>query len=975
MVVANCSAADVEPPSRPLNLTLTAKTATSISLAWDVSADDSGVTGYEVLRDGLTAGTAPTNGFVCTGLTENRKCTFRVRARDAAGNLSDLSNALLATPQAGVTQVKPELVRTQFHALVLNYNPRVLIDGSYVRVDERYGHRSVDQLVEQYIRLMRLASGGQVVWSVSDRYDLDEFPAPANAAQPAYTADNFQTLRDQGYDYWNNPNPSGPAYLEIIRDARFEIRRKVNAGEVDAIWVFGPPGTGFWETAMAGPTAIYVNGGPIPTTELTRNVVFYGFGKEGHQGVGFMCENTGHMTEVIIRDNIAPNWPRNRSTRSFTTLNLDNPGRQLVTRAVNDWSCFTQTEAAAWDASLVAPGDSQLGFSHFPSTALFNYNWSTVRFDLGNTGDFRFYDGGWSGGNLELHAPLGDGAKALLFDGMGMSDNLGDYHPPRAFSEADVEWTVRAERASSEAHAGFLFRVSRCQAGLNQVKGCYVGISPGRDKVILARLDNGLTTLAEASLAIETNVTYRLRLEARGPQLKVFVNGALTPLLTATDTENATGAFGFAAYSTEAHFGDLGIVAHTQSHADNWYRYPANPGLTRDLSPLDWNGDRDVAMDGFYAWWYEHLPKNGGGHYATNVAGGTGSLLLNTWWPYIFDINRFKTTCPFPDIVFPPEDVTPPAAPASVAALALGASKIGLSWAEAADNVGVTRYAVYRDGVLLRQSALPYLIDTRLAPNTSHTYLVKSCDGSGNTSTTGAEVRVATLPKDSQGAVLNGGFEVEPLSCGWSTEAFVPSAAVFTWEPVGTGRKGGRCVSISSTRFNDARWMQTLTGLTPGATYWLSGWIKGEDVTCEPGKNLGANLCLMGGWDHAPDGLVGTFDWRQVSFRFTAPPSGTVTIGCRLGFWGNTTSGKIWLDDVAVTQPTEVRLDAPQFLPDGMLQFLLLAGPGSTYRIDASADLESWEELLSVQAAHPVTEVVDPSLPRLAARFYRAVRP
>ncbi|KAB2660590.1 MAG: hypothetical protein DVB31_13810, partial [Verrucomicrobia bacterium] len=690
-----CHAADLGRPTRPLNLTLTAKTATTVTLAWDPSTDDVGVVGYEVLRDGSPVGMAPANGFVATGLTPDRKYTFRVRARDAAGNGSDASNAVLATPMAGAGTVEPVRVRTQFHALVLNYDPMVVADGVRVRAATRFGYRSVDQLVAQYIRLMRLASGGQVEWSVSDRYDLDGFPAPADLGQPTFTAENYVGLRATGYDYWNNPSPRGPDYLGIINDARFEIRRKVNAGEVDAIWVFAPPGTGFWETAMAGPTAFYINGGPIITPELTRNVVFYGFGKEGHQGVGFMCENTGHMTEVLIRDRIAPDWPRNRSTRSFATLNLDNPNRLLVTRAVNEWSYFTQTEATAWDPSLVAPGNSQVGFSHFPPTALSNYDWSTVTYNLENAGGFRVYDGSWSAGNREFHAPYGAGVKALLFDGFGMSDNLGGYQPPAAFSDADVEWTARVTRGEADAHAGFLFRVSRCQAGLNRIKGCYVGINPGRGTIVLARLDDGFVPIAEASRPIGTDTTHHLRLEARGSRLKVYLDGALEPAIDATDGANVTGAFGFASYFTEAHFGELGVVAHAASRSDDWYAYPGGAGGVRDLSPLDWNGDRDVAMDGFYAWWYEHLPKNGGGHHATDLAGGGEMPMIDTWWPYIFDINRFTSTCPFPDIVFPAEDVTPPAAPDRVSGIALGASRIGISWSEATDNVGVTRYEVY----------------------------------------------------------------------------------------------------------------------------------------------------------------------------------------------------------------------------------------------------------------------------------------
>ena len=100
-------------------------------------------------------------------------------------------------------------------------------------------------------------------------------------------------------------------------------------------------------------------------------------------------------------------------------------------------------------------------------------------------------------------------------------------------------------------------------------------------------------------------------------------------------------------------------------------------------------------------------------------------------------------TRPFPDIVFPPEDVMPPSPPSGLTGAALDASRVRLAWTGARDNVGVTRYVVHRDGALLRKTALPQLVDTRLAPGTRYSYLAQACDGSGNVST-GVPVAVIT---------------------------------------------------------------------------------------------------------------------------------------------------------------------------------------------------------------------------------------
>jgi hypothetical protein len=315
-----------------------------------------------------------------------------------------------------------------------------------------------------------------------------------------------------------------------------------------------------------------------------------------------MCENTCHMTECIIRDRIAPGRPRNSDSRTFNTLNLDNPIRGLVSQPVNNWTRFTQSESANWDPLLVAPGQSQAGLSHFPPAAMHNYNWHTVRYDFGNLEDFRVFDGAWSATGGEYHAEAGDAVKALAFDRMTLNDNLGDYHPPVAFSDAEVELSVRFPAGNPDSHGGFLFRVGEARTGPNRLKGYYVGLSEARDRVVAARLDNAYVPLAETPHPVETARPQRLRIEAHGSSIKVFLDGALAPSLAIIDDRYRTGGFGLTAYATEAWFSDLRIVAHTRNQADQWYAYPRRTDASRVISPLEWDGDQDVAMDHFYAW-------------------------------------------------------------------------------------------------------------------------------------------------------------------------------------------------------------------------------------------------------------------------------------------------------------------------------------------------------------------------------------
>ncbi|TDU83240.1 chitodextrinase [Kribbella voronezhensis] len=94
---------DTTPPSTPGNLAATATTSSSVSLAWNASTDNVGVTGYVISRNGTEVATTSGIGttYTDTGRTASTSYTYTVKARDAAGNVSGASNAVTATTQAG----------------------------------------------------------------------------------------------------------------------------------------------------------------------------------------------------------------------------------------------------------------------------------------------------------------------------------------------------------------------------------------------------------------------------------------------------------------------------------------------------------------------------------------------------------------------------------------------------------------------------------------------------------------------------------------------------------------------------------------------------------------------------------------------------------------------------------------------------------------------------------------------------------
>ncbi len=110
---------------------------------------------------------------------------------------------------------------------------------------------------------------------------------------------------------------------------------------------------------------------------------------------------------------------------------------------------------------------------------------------------------------------------------------------------------------------------------------------------------------------------------------------------------------------------------------------------------------------------------------------------------------------------------------------------------------------------------------------------------------------------------------------------------------------GKHSVSISTDYPTFSQWLQPVTGMVPGGTYLLCGWLKGEDIVGYESKDVGANILLSGTFDRSNAGF-GTFDWTRTCMAFQAPASGIATVACGLGGWGSTASGTVWCDDFGV---------------------------------------------------------------------------
>jgi hypothetical protein len=91
-----------------------------------------------------------------------------------------------------------------------------------------------------------------------------------------------------------------------------------------------------------------------------------------------------------------------------------------------------------------------------------------------------------------------------------------------------------------------------------------------------------------------------------------------------------------------------------------------------------------------------------------------------------------------------PPDIIPPSRPQNLGSPAQTGTTIDLVWDASTDNVGVTHYNIYRDGVVVASESSTNHTAVGLTPATSYEFRVSAVDAAGNESTLSDALSVAT---------------------------------------------------------------------------------------------------------------------------------------------------------------------------------------------------------------------------------------
>lgn len=247
--------------------------------------------------------------------------------------------------------VNPDAVQPR--VLLYVFDP-ILENRGGRRTHEVYGWADPVTLTNQAMADLRASSHGMLDYRVVETVIADLHPYYDNGTQ--WDDQTFVT------NWEGSPRqfPQGHFdYLRFVRENNLAAR--VDAGEIDEVWIYSSPMGGMWESTMAGRGAYWING---PTQNVPSERVFPIMGLNYERGVGEAIHSFGHRAEGTMDHRYGRQAP-----------NLD-----------NNWNRFTFQ-----DRHAAGQGHGGVGNIHFPVNGTSDYDYNNAAIVMSNADDWANY--------------------------------------------------------------------------------------------------------------------------------------------------------------------------------------------------------------------------------------------------------------------------------------------------------------------------------------------------------------------------------------------------------------------------------------------------------------------------------------------------------------------------------------------------------------------------------------------------------
>jgi chitodextrinase/glucose/arabinose dehydrogenase len=716
------AAPDTTAPTVPTGLAATPVSSTQVDLTWTASTDAVGVTGYHVFRDGVQIATVATTSFNDTGRNPSTTYQYAVRATDAAGNLSALTANVPATTPAA-PDVAPPTVPTGLSATAVSSTQ---VDLTWTASTDNIG-------VTGYL----VFRDGVQIATVTTTSFSDSGRTPSTTYQ-------------------------------------YAVRATDAAGNLSALTADVPATTPAAADTVAPTVSLTgpANGASVSgTITVTANAA----DNFGVAGVQFLLNGVALGAED-------PNSPY---SVSWDTTTVANGNYTLAARARDAaGNVTTSTQITVTVANVAQANDATAAYA-------FNETSGTTTADASGNG----LTGTLTSGPVFAPGKYGNG---IRFDGINDYVNLGN---PTAL-RLTGSMTISAWINSSAF--------------------------PGDDAAIVSKRSN------------------------TGFQL---------------DTTVDTGARRIGFKLTNSSGGDMFRYGATTLQANTWYYVTGVYDATARTLHVYLNGQLD---DGVLQGTVTTTQRNSTAN--VNIGRRTGSPGAFNFNGTIDDVriySRALTQAEIQaDMVTPvgnaTADTTAPTVPTGLSATPVSSTQVNLTWTASTDNIGVTGYHVFRDGVQIATVATTSFNDTGRTPGTTYQYAVRATDAAGNLSALTANVPAATPPiVDTTPPTVPSGLSTTIVSATQITLSWTASTDNVGVTGYQIFRDGVQIATVTTTVYPDG-------GRTPGTTYEYT--VRATDAA----GNLSALSTPISGTTPAADAVAPTVSLSGPADGATV--SGIVTV-------------------------------------------------------------------------------------------------
>ncbi|HEX4777164.1 MAG TPA: metallophosphoesterase, partial [Acidimicrobiia bacterium] len=741
---------DSTPPSTPTGLAATAPSATSVALTWNAATDNTGVTGYDVFRDGsplttIGAVTNYTDSTVAGGSTH----TYAVRARDVAGNVSALSSTVtIATPlpmDAHLTRA-PYLTDLVGLNVIVNFGTDRSTNTASVQYGSSNGTAcaltntvpatsvtiSVNGTFEyQWKARLALPAAGQYCYRVflgaTDLLGANASPVFTTQVQPGSSESfSFVVFGDWGQVDATGANPDQARLMRQIANsgARFAITTGDNGYPSGSQGNYGDlQQTGADTSAIFGPSFWGGVGSTLPLFPVVGN--------------------HGLARSDAVHPHFA-NWPQDTAVAtSAGRYQIDTyccPNGSASANYPSAWYAFDAGGArfymldAAWADLNTGTGTPYANewASHWQPTSP-EYLWLKADLAAHRSGlKFAFFhypmyadtsatdeqSDTFLQGNASLEGLLASNGVNLAFSGHA---HLYERNAPAGGKNRQSLVTYVTGGGGAQVQSN-----SACSANDKYSVGWSFTRSVG-------------TSCGGAPVPTSPTQVYHF--------LKVTVAGSR---VTVTPTDELGRTFDVQTYTFNAlpdtYIDTAPAAGTTSTSATFTFHASATPAtftckldantVTTCTSPITYNG----------------------------LAQGVHNFSV------FATVNNVKD--PAPATAMWTVDSTPPSTPTGFTATATSPFSVALTWNAATDSTGVTAYDVLRDGTVVATIApATGYVDTNVVGASTHLYAVRARDVAGNLSPVTTAIPVTTPPPPVP--VFQDGFESGDLSAWTASSGLV----------------------------------------------------------------------------------------------------------------------------------------------------------------------------------------------------------